>query len=491
MSFKSKQRAKHSHLFGEDPLNASAADDPLFGSSGRSSSPLSRSTSSTTSNAPLSVVGDPLSSSTPSAPSRTSPISSNSSSPRQPAKRLPQTNGKVNNNSNNNSSIFGDIDVSKLGRRSPRPSDSPASPSPPPPPPRTIKQQQQQQQPPPPPPRTSSVPPPEEAKPADAARPPSPPQSARQSREEPQPDLNQPQQQPQRQSLFSRFIKSSSSSSSSISSTKSDDTPTKPSQKPPPPPVPPRQQQRQQQQQQQSPRQPPLSPQARPPVPDRRPAVPPRKAVQNEEHESDEEDNQLLVPTVVIEDEATRAFAADADTFNTKVKPTRLTYDDDPELLASLTQDLRFDDRPAPALSVSTPTHAAFDDDDVVADPWSVPPAAFFNNMSRIPVGSTSSPLLKSNANGNSRKVSVNDIDPSKRSAFSDLIDSWNGQPKHPAEATIDHDQRQQQFLKRVAAEQRDVGFAGIRENAEEEAEEEEEKRPMPTWDIEDTNPWR
>ncbi|KAG1060433.1 hypothetical protein G6F42_027979 [Rhizopus arrhizus] len=97
MSFKSKQRAKHGHLFGDDPLNAtlvSASDDPLFSPTMTNKA---QSQSSRT-NSP-SIANDPLS----------RPTDTSSSTPLSPARRSATTK------SSPSSSIFGDIDVSNLG----------------------------------------------------------------------------------------------------------------------------------------------------------------------------------------------------------------------------------------------------------------------------------------------------------------------------------------------------------------------------------------
>ncbi|KAI9475859.1 MAG: hypothetical protein EXX96DRAFT_280435 [Benjaminiella poitrasii] len=118
MSFKSKQRAKHGHLFGDDPLNAalvSTSDDPLFAPKKTSSSQSSR-TSSPVSNDPLSrlINGE----SSPLDSSNSTPISTTLSPRRSYAKTKGHSqHSSISSNSNSNS-LFGDIDVSKLGTNS-------------------------------------------------------------------------------------------------------------------------------------------------------------------------------------------------------------------------------------------------------------------------------------------------------------------------------------------------------------------------------------
>ncbi|KAI8635789.1 hypothetical protein BD408DRAFT_438601, partial [Parasitella parasitica] len=95
MSFKSKQRVKHGHLFGDDPLSATL-DDPLF-------SPIMKSkpqSQSSRTNSP--IPDDPLS--RPTDTSSSTPLS-------------PRRGGAIATNATKSpsSSIFGNIDVSKLG----------------------------------------------------------------------------------------------------------------------------------------------------------------------------------------------------------------------------------------------------------------------------------------------------------------------------------------------------------------------------------------
>ncbi|KAI8086967.1 uncharacterized protein B0P05DRAFT_635650 [Gilbertella persicaria] len=157
-------------------------------------------------------------------------------------------------------------------------------------------------------------------------------------------------------------------------------------------------------------------------------------------------------PTVVIEDEATRAFADDVMTF--KPKPAQY-FDVTPELSMDA---LRIEDNTANKRlvpSVSTPTHS-------VDDPWS-------QIVQLEP--SVSSPLV----------VKVQDIEPQKRTAFADLITSWNtGQSNRIEEEQEDEDG----FFDHVAEERRDIGFAGIGQK-EDTHSTHDMMRPM-DWD----NPW-
>ncbi|KAI8142894.1 hypothetical protein BJV82DRAFT_110680 [Fennellomyces sp. T-0311] len=493
MSFKSRQRAsaKHSHLFGDDPLSAAAAatsnDDPLFGSTSSSN----RSFSSSPGPASKATVVDPLLSLSRSRPN--SPFdSSNGSAPGSPRHQAKRTTATTTNNG----SIFGDIDVSKLGgnsvfsskratlKTSPTPSLHAAEDD------EDVlfggggrqrRQQQQQQQkvrqsPPPPPPHTSppassttlSNPTSSSARSSvsDDRRLPSPPLPERRPVKQTSPPTDSEaslssSDRPQ-SSLFSRFIKKKAA-------TPEPPPPPprhaeEPSRKRVPPPVPPRQ----------------STPSASPPPPPPRREKPHQYSPKVEPEEEEEEED--VVPQVVIEDEATRAFAADIK-FNTPTAAYAKAHYDDPELLVSLTNDLHFDNGPSMIPSASTPTGhqrsatASTASEDNFGNPWSLSPIdPLFSRTA-----STSSPLLKSNR----LKVVPSEIEPAKRSAFADLIESWNGvKRKNGSKETQDD-----QFFDHVAAEQRDIGFAGI--GADDEVRTTNGHREV-DWDIQDSdNPWR
>ncbi|KAI8638108.1 hypothetical protein BD408DRAFT_405929 [Parasitella parasitica] len=159
---------------------------------------------------------------------------------------------------------------------------------------------------------------------------------------------------------------------------------------------------------------------------------------QQQEDEEDEEPEEPEEQFTVIEDEATRAFAEDNVI---SFKPTLLNYRSiSPELaMDALKIDTRIvtnavHKRLLP--SISTPTNN-------MEDPWS--------NLIIQPTvePSISSPLV----------VREQDIEPQKRSAFADLINSWNtGKSNNEEYPTQDP----KEFFEHVAAERRDIGFAGI-----------------------------
>ncbi|CEI98770.1 hypothetical protein RMCBS344292_12870 [Rhizopus microsporus] len=415
MSFKAKQRAKHGHLFGDDPLNAalvSSTDDPLFAPT--------KSSQSTRTSSPVKV--DPLS---------RSDIDSSSSTP------LFSRRTKAD-------SIFGDIDVSKLGRRSPNslrsnkpleededlfggarraPKKAPSIES--------NGDSMRKQQPvkvttttttttkppvhPSSPVKVSANPP----LPAKTPTPPTPPTSIKPSVED-----------TKSSSFFasaSRFFKSSSSakpsaSTSTSSSVSSDiqNQPVSPSVTLPSPPSVDKTVVSVQQPQQ---------------------TEPPQLQVVNrqEEEEEEEEENDTNDATPVIEDEATRAFADETISFSTHAinYTTSLT----PDLLIDGIDSLKVRTPLSP--SVSSPTHTTTTTttaSGVELDPWAL-------SISLEP--SVSSPITR---------VPVQEIEPQKRRVFADLITSWNTGQTHREREEVDPDQ----FFHHIAEEQRDVGFAGI-----------------------------
>ncbi|ORE07411.1 hypothetical protein BCV72DRAFT_304610 [Rhizopus microsporus var. microsporus] len=413
MSFKAKQRAKHGHLFGDGkyPLNAalvSSTDDPLFAPT--------KSSQSTRTSSPVKV--DPLS---------RNDIDSSSSTP------LFSRRTKAD-------SIFGDIDVSKLGRRSPNSlrSNKPLeededlfggmrrAPKKPP----SIESNgnsMRKQQPvkitttttkplvqPSSPVKVSTNPP----SPAKTPTPPTPPTPIKPSVED-----------TKSSSFFasaSRFFKSSSStkpsaSTSTSSSVSSDiqNQPVSPSVTlPSPSSVDKTVASVQQQQQQQT--------------------EPPQLQVVNRqvEEEEEEEENDTNDATPVIEDEATRAFADETISFSTHAinYTTSLT----PDLLIDGIDSLKVRTPLSP--SVSSPTHTTTTAGGVELDPWAL-------SISLEP--SVSSPITR---------VPVQEIEPQKRRVFADLITSWNTGQIHREREEVDPDQ----FFHHIAEEQRDVGFAGI-----------------------------
>jgi len=116
--------------------------------------------------------------------------------------------------------------------------------------------------------------------------------------------------------------------------------------------------------------------------------------------------------------------------------------------------------------SISTPTNN-------VDDPWSNPLL-----MQPTVEPSVSSPLV----------VKVQDIEPQKRTAFADLINSWNTGKSNNKEYTNNQDPKE--FFDHVAEERRDIGFAGIREHDDEEEEEEEHYHRQQLDYQDEINPW-
>lgn len=194
---------------------------------------------------------------------------------------------------------------------------------------------------------------------------------------------------------------------------------------------------------------------------------------QQEEEEEEEEEDEPEEQHRIIEDEATRAFAEDdVITF----KPTLLNYR---SISPELTMDALKIDTPTISTnitkklipSISTPTNN-------VEDPWSNPLL-----IQPIVEPSISSPLV----------VKVQDIEPQKRTAFADLINSWNTGKSNNKEYIRNQDPKE--FFDHVAAERRDIGFAGIQEQDDEEDndddEEEQEHYHRQQLDYQDEiNPW-
>lgn len=218
-----------------------------------------------------------------------------------------------------------------------------------------------------------------------------------------------------------------------------------------------------------------------------------------EEKEDDEEEPPENIPAVVIEDEATRAFAEDVH-FDTPSYKLPSTYDD-PEILASVTNDaLRLDDRPPMTPSISTPAgmYASHHQqqrpsvNDIMfsepLNPWSSLGPSIDPLFTRT--ASTSSPLLKNNE----QKVKLSEIDPCKRSAFADLIESWNGNKHQQRSVRRDRpDDDDETFFSKVAEEQRDIGFAGLDGNDQVPTNSTHRfERDTRNWNIVDNdNPWR
>lgn len=193
-----------------------------------------------------------------------------------------------------------------------------------------------------------------------------------------------------------------------------------------------------------------------------------------EEQEEEEEEEE---PVPIIEDEATRAFAEDNVISFT---PSLSSYR---SISPELTMDaLKIDIPPAHHISkklvpsISTPTNN-------VDDPWSNPLL-----MQPTVEPSISSPLA----------VKVQDIEPQKRTAFADLINSWNTGKSNTKEYHT-NSQDPKEFFDHVAEERRDIGFAGIREHeddSEDDDDEEDEqqqdhyRRPQQLDYQDEINPW-
>ncbi|CEP08828.1 hypothetical protein [Parasitella parasitica] len=506
MSFKSKQRAKHGHLFGDgtyvDPLNAtlvSASEDPLFSPSikNKAQSQSSR-TNSPTPNDPLSRPTD-TSSSTPLSPRRGGAITAN-------ATKSPS------------SSIFGDIDVSKLGTsngrkhtvRSPalrntqydledeedlfggaKRTRKPSKPTTPPSPSvksATILNQDIPSS------RKANVSPPmpapaspiiqqkptivEPKKPIiekPAEQPPPPQQHQQQQRKEPVKNETpvtreeKPIVSSSSSSSFFRFFKSSNSNSNANSKNSSSASSVASVNAPSPivksndavnslPP-----------------QSPPVPHQVLPPSPLQqhqrlnkanhiKPTVIQSQQQQQQEDEEDEEPEEPEEQFPAIEDEATRAFAEDN---GISFKPTLLNYR---SISPELTMDaLKIDTRIVNNVthkkllpSISTPTHN-------IEDPWSNPV------IQPTVEPSISSPLV----------VKVQDIEPQKRTAFADLINSWNTGKSNNEEYPS---QDPKEFFEHVAAEQRDFGFAGIRDQDEDDQQKHYQSQQLDYQD--EMNPW-
>lgn len=181
-----------------------------------------------------------------------------------------------------------------------------------------------------------------------------------------------------------------------------------------------------------------------------------------EQEEEEEDDDQVQRHQII--DEATRAFADDVMTFKPTMRPALYFA---PELtMDALTIDTPPNKKLIP--SVSTPTATTVD------DPWSNLRQPILLNGPIEP--SISSPLA----------VKEQDIEPQKRAAFADLIASWNtggGQQQMQQSTTTSEDP--DQFFSHVAEEKRDIGFSGIHED-----EIEERNDIIVDWVQAEENPW-
>lgn len=188
--------------------------------------------------------------------------------------------------------------------------------------------------------------------------------------------------------------------------------------------------------------------------------------------ENDEEEEEQVSHHHMIEDEATRAFADDVISFQSTYQPDYAAPD--LSLLASM-DSLRLDGPNKRLLpSASTPTTLRADMD----DPWF--DGATVNRV--LPIlgniePSASSPLQ------DQHKISIHDIEPQKRTAFADLITSWNTGQTNTFE-TVKEDP--EQFFSHVAEEQRDIGFAGIGDDDDSI----KNISVIDVWDSNEENPW-
>ncbi|KAI8074428.1 hypothetical protein BC940DRAFT_288227 [Gongronella butleri] len=410
MAFKNKQREKHGHLFGDDPLSASSTSEPTVSSSRRKDFPF-----------------DPLSAS-----------SSRSSSP--------------------NGSIFGNIDVSKLGsgkratrssfrlagqddddqdalfgakpasstsslapRGSPKPVH--ASPSSPPPPPAASAPAARSTVP--------SVPSVPKSRSPTMHSPPPPTQT------QPSPSTSQrrppPPPPPPTRRAFSPSTSTSSSSSllapsPSLSTSSVPQTMASPTSPPPPPP----------------PRTHKKHLQSLYPKDGASPTTisPPMDPIPIA---SDPLDDQRLLArqkAAMMEDEATRAFALDPSALLHQSSATAAIHADDNDQLAPRFDELSLRDQQTPTASVSNhSTNKSLTDED---DPWQP-----------IVTPTASTPLEK-----------YNHIAPAKQRAFADLIANWHGTDGPAAAKPAAQEDDPAQFFEAVASEQRDIGFAGIQGHA-------------------------
>lgn len=158
----------------------------------------------------------------------------------------------------------------------------------------------------------------------------------------------------------------------------------------------------------------------------------PRKVVTPPPQQQEEEEEEEKGYQLEIEDEATRAFADDVMSFKSHY--------------ASLTtSDLALPQVESKRLlpSASTPTTLRTDMD----DPWFDGSNQTQPIMNLMMEPSVSSPL---------HKVSVQDIEPEKRNAFADLITSWNtGQ-------TLLLEPVREEFFHEQVAEEQHIGFATL-----------------------------
>jgi hypothetical protein len=194
------------------------------------------------------------------------------------------------------------------------------------------------------------------------------------------------------------------------------------------------------------------------------PRIVPKPTAPQQQVEEEEEEEEQLQNHQIFEDEATRAFADDVMTFKPITRPAQYFS---PELTMDA---LRIDTPPNKRLipSASTPTVTTVD------DPWSTLRQPILLNGPIEP--SISSPLV----------IKEQDIEPQKRTAFADLIASWNtGEHQKQQSTTASEDP--EQFFSHVAEEKKDVGFAGIQEETE---EIEERSHIIVDWAQAEENPW-
>ncbi|KAI7869378.1 hypothetical protein BDF14DRAFT_1741906 [Spinellus fusiger] len=205
------------------------------------------------------------------------------------------------------------------------------------------------------------------------------------------------------------------------------------------------------------------------PEPKPEPRIEPRIEPTVESNEQEQEKHT----SNVIEDEATRAFA---DTF-IKVKPVHtFDYPSSPEFT------LRIDAKPSLIPSSSTPASTLGLDPSETLNPWYDMNAAMIDP----PSASTSSPSISTRIRSHRPPVPTPPMEPVRQAAFADLIASWH-HGQHPPSLPSENSE---QFLERVAIEQRDIGFAGICGPVAEETEDRMEEDQSQGWAIETDNPW-
>ncbi|KAI8092593.1 uncharacterized protein BX664DRAFT_384139 [Halteromyces radiatus] len=472
MSFKSKQRAKHGHLFGDDPLNATAtttslkSPDPVSSRKSQSKSPLD----------PLSRSSSPGSSSTSSTGSifggidvskfgnkRNNLRSSTSLRPSASLKLIDDDDDSThhiddNDDDDDDDFLFGGKrkTTSNLATRkststsprianqstsSPRLSQSTLIPIQPTSQSSSGTQPQQTSQvssPPLPPPRvnsSSSLNSQSSSQPKHSDTPKKQPP--------PLPPARRPASISSRTPISSLVSSSTSSLSSFPSSTSSSPILGNPQQSSAsiPPPPPPRVHKKHQQQ-------------------DLLRQIESSVEYNNNNNDDDDEETRNLQrqKAAMMEDEATRAFAMESSVLSPSTM--LMNYDDDPELYASVTQFHSL----AITGSSSTPTSKR----NVTSIPRSNPMISSNNNNSSNPWDNTaafltptmSTPFPTSNHTKQDLEKNWKEIEPAKRAAFADLIENWHSSKNAAHENGCNDDE--DDFLKYVASEQRDIGFAGI-----------------------------